>query len=394
MSTRSTHSHQIARTHRLCRPLRVGLIAPPWVPVPPPVYGGTEAVIDQLARGLAAAGCDVRLFTTGDSTCPVESGWLYPRALTTRADQAAELAHVQAAYDFLADVDVIHDHTLTGPTELDLSSAPMPVVTTAHGEFTPELRVRYRAAAEQVSVIAISRAQRHSAPEVPIAAVIHHGLDVDSFPFGDGRGGYVMFLGRMGPDKGAHRAIAVARAAGRPIVLVAKMWEPAEHSYFTEVVEPLLGEDAVYVGEVGGQHKLELLGAAEALVNPIRWAEPFGLVMIEALACGTPVLTFPEGAAPEIVDHGRTGFLCSDEDDMASMVERARGLDRRECRSAVASRFSTARMVEDHLALYRRLLARRAAATRPDPAPMAAVGDVLRPHRPPLPRGRAAVSTS
>jgi glycosyltransferase involved in cell wall biosynthesis len=298
--------------------------------------------------------------------------------LGTRVDQTAELAHVRAAYDFLADVDVIHDHTLTGPTALDLSSIPMPVVTTAHGPFTPELRERYGAAAEQVSVIAISRAQRRSAPEVPIAAVIHHGLDVASFPPGEGRGGYVLFLGRMSPEKGAHRAIAVARAAGRPIVLAAKMWEPAEHRYFTEVVEPLLGEDAVYIGEVGGQHKLELLGAAEALVNPIRWPEPFGLVMIEALACGTPVLAFPEGAAPEIVDHGRTGFLCTDENEMASMVDHVRDLDRRACRNAVATRFSASRMVEDHLALYRRLLVRRAAATEADPAPMAAVGDAVR----------------
>jgi glycosyltransferase involved in cell wall biosynthesis len=224
--------------------------------------------------------------------------------------------------------------------------------------------------------------------------VIHHGLDVDSFPLGEGRGGYVLFLGRMSPDKGAHRAIAVARAAGRPIVLAAKMWEPAEDRYFTKVVEPLLAEDAVYIGDVGGQHKLELLGAAEALVNPIRWPEPFGLVMIEALACGTPVLAFPEGAAPEIVDHRRTGFLCSDEEDMASMVDRARGLDRRECRNAVATRFSTARMVEDHLALYRRLRARRAAATPADPTPMAAVGDALRHHRPQTSRRRTAVPTS
>jgi glycosyltransferase involved in cell wall biosynthesis len=374
--------------------LRVGLIAPPWVPVPPTVYGGTEAVVDQLARGLAAAGCDVRLFTTGDSTCPVEKGSFYAEALSTRVDQTAELAHVQAAYDFLADVDVIHDHTLTGPTELNLSSIPMPVVTTAHGPFTSELRERYRAAAEHVSVIAISLAQRRSAPEIPIAAVIHHGLDVASFPPGEGRGGYLFFLGRMSPDKGAHRAIAVARAAGRSILLAAKMWEPAEYRYFTEVVEPLLGEDAVYVGEVGGPHKLELLGAAEALVNPIRWPEPFGLAMIEALACGTPVLAFPEGAAPEIVDQGRTGFLCTDEEDMASMVDHVRDLDREACRNDVATRFSTSRMVEDHLALYRRLLARRDAATRADLTPMTAVADGLGNHRPPATRRRTAVPTA
>ena len=170
-----------------------------------------------------------------------------------------------------------------------------------------------------------------------------------------------MFLGRMSPDKGVHRAIAVARAAGKPLMIAAKMWEPAEHRYFTEVVEPLLGNDAVYVGEVGGGHKLELLGAAEALVNPIRWPEPFGLVMIEALACGTPVLAFPEGAAPEIVDNGRTGFLCRDEEEMAAFVDEVRWIDRRQCRERVRTCFSTEKMVDAHVALYRRIIDARTA---------------------------------
>jgi glycosyltransferase involved in cell wall biosynthesis len=164
-----------------------------------------------------------------------------------------------------------------------------------------------------------------------------------------------MFLGRMHPAKGAHRAIAVARTAHKRIVVAAKMWEPAERRYFTECVEPLLGDDAVYVGEVGGSHKLDLLADAEALLNPIRWPEPFGLVMIEALACGTPVLSFAEGAAPEIVEHGRSGFLCDDEDDMAAAVALVPSLDRADCRARVEAAFTTDRMVRDHLSLYRHL---------------------------------------
>jgi glycosyltransferase involved in cell wall biosynthesis len=336
--------------------LRLGLIAPPWVPVPPPLYGGTEVVIDQLARGLTRAGCDVELFTTGDATCPVERSWLYPQALGTVADVSAELAHVESAYRALAGVDLIHDHTLTGPARADLLRPGMPVVTTVHGPFTTELRTLYAMAAERVSVVAISEAQRRSAPEVPTAAVIHHGIDVAEFPFGRGDGGYVLFLGRMHPDKGAHRAIAVARAAGRRILLAAKMWEPAERRYFCDRVEPLLGRDAAYLGEVGGRDKLDLLGGASALLNPIRWPEPFGLVMIEALACGTPVLSFAEGAAAEIIEHGRTGFLCADEEDMATRVGLALDLDRAACRASVEARFSTERMVKDHLALYRSLV--------------------------------------
>jgi glycosyltransferase involved in cell wall biosynthesis len=225
-----------------------------------------------------------------------------------------------------------------------------------HGALDADLGALYADAASRVSIIAISHAQRRTAPEIPVVAVIHHGIDVAAMPLGHGSGGYVLFLGRMSADKGVHRAIRAARAAGRPIVVAAKMWEDAEHRYFAEVVKPLLGPDAVYVGEVGGAQKMELLAGAEALLNPIQWPEPVGLVMIEALACGTPVLTFAEGAAPEIVEHGRTGFLCRDEDDMARRIGQIGEIDRSACRASVAARFSTSRMVADHLALYRRLL--------------------------------------
>jgi glycosyltransferase involved in cell wall biosynthesis len=209
-----------------------------------------------------------------------------------------------------------------------------------------------------VAIVAISHDQRRSAPELPIAAVIHHGIDVASRPMGGGDGGYVLFLGRMSPDKGVHLAIRVARAAGRRILVAAKMWEAAEHRYFAEVVEPLLGSDATYVGQVGGDEKMDLLCGAEALLNPIRWPEPFGLVMIEALAVGTPVLTFAEGAAPEIVEHGRTGFVCTDERDMVERLAHVDTIDRAACRASVAARFSDEKMVADHLALYRRLIDR------------------------------------
>jgi glycosyltransferase involved in cell wall biosynthesis len=341
--------------------LRIGLIAPPWVPVPPLVYGGTEVVVDGLARGFADAGHDVRLFTTGDSTCPVQRQWVIPEALGTTGELLPELAHVQAAYEALCDVDVIHDHTLLGPLwSLSVRGRP-PVVTTAHGEFTPELIKLYEAVAcsslpNRVAVIAISQHQRSTAPCVPVAAVIHHGIDLDTVAQGAGDGGYVLFLGRMSEVKGVHRAITVARAAGRPIVIAAKMWEPAERRYFAERVEPLLGPDAIYLGPVDAPRKFELLAGAEALVNPIRWPEPFGLVMIEALATGTPVLTFAEGAAPEVVDHGRTGYLCRDDEDMAAKLRSIADIDRDACRRAVEDRFSNTRVVDDHLRLYRRLI--------------------------------------
>ncbi|MEO6821666.1 MAG: glycosyltransferase family 4 protein, partial [Candidatus Nanopelagicales bacterium] len=333
-------------------------------------YGGTELVVDQLARGLEHAGCEVVLFATGDSAASVETRWLYPEALGTAVPIGLEQAHVEAAYKALADVDVIHDHTLSGPQWAVANGCQVPVVTTVHGRFTAGLRHAYRAMATGgVGVVAISHAQRRTAPEIPIDTVIHHGIDTTGWPVGRGRGGYVLFLGRMHPDKGAHRAIQIARAAGRRILLAAKMWDPAEHRYFAEQVEPLLGPDAVYVGEVGGACKRDLLGGAEALINPIRWPEPFGLVMIEALAHGTPVLSFAEGAAPEIVEHGRSGFLCADEGDMVEALRHVADLDRADCRARVDVSFSAEHMVRAHLDLYRRRLSMDGAGTRAARAP-------------------------
>lgn len=339
------------------RPLRIGLIAPAWLPVPPPAYGGLENVVDTLARGLVAAGHEVVLFATGDSTSSVTTRWVHDHALGTTDDLLGELEQVEAGYRALADMDVIHDHTLCGPLWALATGCDVPIVTTAHGRFTPLLRNVYRAIGDRVAIVAISEHQRSTAPDVPVAAVIHHGLDVADFPVGAGDGGYVLFLARMSPDKGPHLAIEAARAAGLRIRLAAKIWEPGEHRFFRDVVEPLLGDDAVYLGEVGGQAKLDLLAGAQALMNPIRWPEPFGLNMVEALACGTPVLAFPEGAAVEIIESGSTGFLCRDFDDLVHSLGRLAEIDRAACRRSVGTRFSAARMVQDHVELYRRLVA-------------------------------------
>ena len=352
--------------------LRIGIVAPPWVPVPPPIYGGTELVVDLLARGVTARGHDVVLFASGDSTCPVPRRSAFPRALGTAVAPLGERIHVEEAYRALAaeGVDVIHDHTVAGPALTELHPPGTPVVTTVHGELDARLRSLYRdASASGVSVVAISHAQAGSATGVPIAAVIHHGIDLDQYPLGAGAQGNLLFLGRMSPRKGVHRAIEVARRCDRPLVIAAKMWEPDEHAYFHAVVEPLLGDGVAFVGEVDHAGKVELLQGTAALVNPIRWPEPFGLVMIESLACGTPVLTFAEGAAPEIVETGRTGAICRDESDMVDQVDAVVDLDRAGCRAAVAERFTADRMVEDHLALYRQLLAHRDGIDLREPAP-------------------------
>jgi glycosyltransferase involved in cell wall biosynthesis len=339
--------------------MRIGLIAPPWTPIPPKLYGGIELVVDQLARGLQDAGHDVLLYATGDSTCPVPRDWILPEAEGMRIGMAVpEIRHVIHAYEAVSDCDVVHDHTVMGPFHAE-HYPDLPVVTTIHGPFNEELTDLYRSIAHRVPIVAISHAQRRAAPHGAVARVIHHGVEVEQFPMGDGSGDgdgpFVLFLGRMNPEKGAHRAIAVARAAGIRVLMAAKMREPEELRYFAEMVEPHLGPDAVYLGEVSHERKLELLAGASALLFPIRWNEPFGMVMIEAMACGTPVLAFPEGAAPEVVDDGRTGFLCNDEAEMVDALGRLGELKRSDCRLAVEGYFSTSRMVAEHVELFETL---------------------------------------
>lgn len=337
--------------------MRIGLIASPWIPVPPPRYGGTEAVVDNLARGLAAAGHDVELFTLGESQCDVNTSWLFDSAVEPINDSMYESLHVEAAYRQFAHVDVIHDHTTVGPI-LGSHLAPpgVPVVTTAHGPFHPVARRLFSRLPDRVSLIAISHPQRASAPDIDVAAVIPHGIDTDKYVAGPGGGGYLAFVGRMNPDKGVHRAIEVARKADMPLVIMVKMREAVEHAYFRDVVEPMLGDDITLMFEPPEAERIDLVGRAEALINPIRWPEPFGLVMAEALACATPVIAGPHGAAQEIVEPGITGYLHDDVDGLVAAVRRIGLIDRADCRAAAVRRFSMERMVSDHVRLYRRLI--------------------------------------
>jgi glycosyltransferase involved in cell wall biosynthesis len=340
--------------------MRIAQIAPPWTPVPPPLYGGIELVVDRLCRGLADAGHDVLLYTTGDSTCPVPKQWVLPNAEGTRIGMAVpELRHVLHAYEAVEGFDIIHDHTVFGPIYAE-RYPHLNVVTTIHGPFNEELADLYGRIARRVPIICVSHDQRSCAPEVPIARVIHHGIDAPDFPYGEGKGGYLLFLGRMAAEKGPHRAVEVARKARVPLLMAAKMREPWERAFFEAEIEPYLTDDIRYLGEVPHEEKLSLLADAMALINPIRWHEPFGLVMTEALACGTPVITFAEGAAPEIVEHGKTGFLCDDEAEMVDAVRRVGELDRAACRAAVEGYFSTRRMVDEHIDLFESLLEKSA----------------------------------
>jgi glycosyltransferase involved in cell wall biosynthesis len=301
--------------------------------------------------GYQAAGHDVRLFTVGDSTCPVPKFHLYDQA--AEGDPAGatvtELVHVLAGYEALGDCDLVHDHTIAGPL-----IAPGPVVTTAHCPLDDGGARLYGRMSRSAIIVAASQAQ--VVPGVPVARVIHHGLDPAPFPVGRGDGGYLLFLGKMTPEKGAHRALEAAFKAGQRLILAGKVREPAERWYFERYVAPYLNDRLRFVGEVTQEEKRELLAGARALLFPIRWNEPFGIVMLEALACGTPVLAFNEGAAGEVVEDGRTGFLCRNEAHMAEAIDHVDELDRGACRAAVEGHFSAERMVAEYLELFAQLI--------------------------------------
>ena len=331
--------------------MRIGMIAPAWLPIPAPAYGGTETVVDLLARGLSVAGHSVLLVCHPDSTCPVERVSVVPVEDTVRMGRASiELEHAIGAYKLLAECDVVHDHTLAGPPY----SARFPalaVVTTNHMPFSRTSNAIFGAAWPHVAIVAISRSQAASAP-MPIAGVVYHGVDLVDFPIGSGSGGYVAVLSRMTAEKGVHRAIAIAKHAGVQLRIAAKMREPYERRYFEEFVEPHLGDDIVYLGELDADGKRTLLADAVALLNPIGWPEPFGMAMIEAMACGTPVVGCPMGAAPEIVIDGETGYLSNDDDELVNALHSLDRIDRQACRRRVAEHFSVERMVDGYVRIY------------------------------------------
>lgn len=332
--------------------MKIGLIAPPWLPVPPHGYGGIEEMVDILARGLQQRGHHVKLFTTGDADCPVERDYVFSRPAGPIEDPVKERVHLEHAYRSLADCDVIHDHTVHGPA-MQLSNVP--VVTTMHGLMIPETDMVVGRYPQDVALVAISRSQKASAPSLRWTTVIHHGIEVEKERCGEGRGDYLLFLGRMNRTKGVHTAIEVAQRAGVPLVIAAKMREPGEREYFEQSIRPHLKGDIHFLGECELSVKRDLLCDARALLNPLQWTEPFGLVMIEALAAGTPVIGTFWGSTPELISHGETGFLCRTVDEAVAAIDQLDSIDRAACRTRAARLFSADQMVRDYERLFQRI---------------------------------------
>jgi glycosyltransferase involved in cell wall biosynthesis len=337
--------------------LRIAILSPAWFPVPPSGYGGIEWIVALLANGLVDAGHDVTLFASGDSRTKAKLMYVYEEAPSQWIGRSFwELRHALACYTNADEFDVVNDHT--GVTGIVLSAlVETPVVHTAHGPLDGEPGELYEQLAGLVPnlhLISLSLNQRRPKPELPWLANCPNALDLSIYPCKPHTGDYLLFLGRMSPDKGCHRAIAVAMDRELPLKIAGKMQEPKEEEYFAEFVEPHLGIHGIdYLGEVSHGTKVELLQDARVTLFPIDWEEPFGLVMIESMACGTPVIATNRGAVPEVIDHGRSGIIVESYREMAGALEAADALDPLECRRYVEERFSPERMVEDYVRAYR-----------------------------------------
>ena len=350
------------------RPLRIAMIAPPWFTVPPRGYGGVENMCADLVDGLVDRGHEVTLIGAG------RPGTRAGRFVATYADPPSarlgeplpEVLHSASVARILdgLDVDLIHDHTLAGP--LQARGRRVPTVVTTHGPVAGEPGEYYRQLGDTVDLVAISDAQRHAAPDLSWLGTVHNAVDVESFPFRQVKEEMLLFLGRLHPDKGVHLAIDAARSVGLPIVVAGKCSEPLEKEYYRTHIAPRLGSDVTIFGTADAVAKRDLLSRAAALVFPILWEEPFGMVMIEAMACGTPVVALRRGAVPEVVVDGVTGILCDDPAELPAAITAARSLSPADCREHVQSRFDAGSMVVGYEALYRRALLGRTPTHRDD----------------------------
>ena len=341
--------------------MRIAQIVPLHIAVPPVGYGGTERVVSNLTEALVSRGHDVTLFATGDSQTSAKlvplakKGIFFDPNVEWGALHMAELDYVYSrAHQF----DVIHSHLdyLTLPY---ITRTTTPTVLTLHGRLDqPEFKLVFRAN-PGANYVSISNSQRRDVPDLNWMATVYHGVDVASFPYSPRRGKYLLFVGRMSPEKRCDLAIAVAKRTGIPLKIAAKI-DHKERPYFEETIEPLLKDDLIeFVGEKNEEEKRELMRDALALLLPIDWPEPFGMVFIEALACGTPVITRPCGSVPELLQDGLTGYIAQDEEALAAAVGKLDRISRLDCRHWAEQRFDRQRMAAGYERVYQRAIQRQ-----------------------------------
>jgi glycosyltransferase involved in cell wall biosynthesis len=340
--------------------MNIAQVAPLYESVPPQLYGGTERVVSYLTEELVRQGHQVTLFASGDSVTQARLVGVCARSLRLDPQCVDQLAHhivlLEQVFRQASAFDLIHFH-------IDYLHFPLsvrqhiPTVTTLHGRLDlPDLVPLYKMF-PSMPLVSISDAQRAPLPWVNWLGTVYHGLPEDLYTFQETPGTYLAFLGRIAPEKGVDQAIAIAQQVGMPLKIAAKV-DRADRDYFREVVRPLLRHNSLveHIGEVGGDDKDAFLGEAYALLFPIDWPEPFGLVMIEAMACGTPVIAYPRGSVPEVLEDGVTGWIVEGIEEAVQAVERVPALSRARCRQVFEERFSASRMAQDYLRIYTELL--------------------------------------
>jgi glycosyltransferase involved in cell wall biosynthesis len=348
------------------RIMRIAEIAPPWVKVPPERYGGIEWIVSLLTDGLIQRGHHLTLYAPGNSTTSGELRAPFDEAVDLSGMDFYSAVHPMAAQSVAPFLeaeryDIIHDHT--GPIAACLGAlSETPVLHTLHGPFNPDVKQLFSMIKDKIYFNSISEAQRSGCPNLNYIGTIYNAVEVDTYPFRSEKDDYALFLGRFTPDKGAHNAIYIAKEAGVPLRMAGKVDPGADSRYFQEQIEPHLdGEHIVYEGEADNDYKRELLSRARFLLFPIQWEEPFGLVMTEALACGTPVVATSMGSAPEIVKDGEVGILRPPYrwDEMVAAIRdgRLEGIDPDRCRELVRERFSVEAMLDGYEKAFEKILA-------------------------------------
>ncbi len=335
--------------------MKIAMIAPISWRVPPRHYGPWEWVTSLITEGLVAQGVDVTLFATRDSVTSAKLHWVCPRPYSEdpRLDPKVwECLHISEVFEHANEFDLIHNHFDFLPLTYS-SLVSTPVLTTIHGFSSSKILPVYRKYNRRTYYVAISNADRH--PDLNYIATVYHGIPIEEYEFCNNPGDYLLFFGRIHQDKGTYEAIQVARRVGLPLIIAGIV---QDEDYFNEKVAPYIDGTVIkYIGPVGPPEKYELLAQARALLHLINFDEPFGLTVVEAMACGTPVIAVRRGSMPELIDNGATGFLVSDWEEAAAKIDDIERIDRGQCRVWVEKRFTQERMVRDYLNVYRRILA-------------------------------------
>lgn len=354
--------------------MRILQLAPLWETVPPPAYGGTEAVVAVLCDELVRMGVDVTLCAAGDSSTNATLHSVYERSLRTaqglKDPSPYDWMHCALSLREAGEFDLVHNHA--GELAMAMSHLiPIPMLTTMHCLMTPDTRFVWERYEDWYN--SISHAQRKAMPALlggSFAGVVHNAIDVQSFPFSEEKEDYLLFMSRIAPEKGAHLAIDAARRLGMRLIMAGKV-DKADQGYYHEVVQPLIdGDQVIFFGEADGNEKRDLYQRARCLLMPITWEEPFGLVMAEAMACGTPPIAFARGAAPEIIVDGETGFLVEDVAGMIEAVHKSERISATRCRQRVQEHFAPPVMAGRYLSLYRSILDEDAQRRIRIPAPL------------------------